>query len=97
MQRANGPGQGKPVLICILACSLAFGAITLEHRSYMKIAFYKNEASVAMNPLLSLFCCLVARSRRKRGKRQTDGQTHLQTKYNKPRCVCTPSVYITCL
>ena len=28
-----------------------------------------------MNPLVSLFCCLVARSHRKRGNRQTDGRT----------------------
>ena len=33
--------RGKPVLICILACSLAFHAITLERSSFMKIAFFK--------------------------------------------------------
>ena len=49
-----------------------FHAITFERSSYMKI---HNEASVAMNPLVSLFCCLVARSSRKRGNRQTDGRT----------------------
>ena len=42
----------------------------------MKIAFKKNETSVAMNPLVSLFCCVVARSRRKRGNRQTDRHTY---------------------
>ena len=29
------------VLICILACSLAFHAITFERSSYTKIAFFK--------------------------------------------------------
>ena len=28
IHRASGCGRGKPVLICILACSLAFHAIT---------------------------------------------------------------------
>ena len=50
--RANGRGRGKPVLICILACSLAFHAITFEHSSYTKITLFKNEASVAANPLV---------------------------------------------
>ena len=39
--RASGRGGGKPVLICILACSLAFHAITFERSSYTKIAFFK--------------------------------------------------------
>ena len=60
VHRASGPGRGKPVLMCILACSLAFH--TLERTSYRKI-----EASVAMTPLVSLFCCVVASSRRKCG------------------------------
>ena len=51
---------GKPVQICILSCSLAFHAITFERSSYTKIAFF-NEASVATNQLVSLFCYLVAR------------------------------------
>ena len=50
-----------------------------ERSSYTKIAFEKNEA---MNPLV---CCLVARSRRKRGNRQTD------TTLNH-RCACAPRV-----
>ena len=58
--------------ICILACSLAFHTITFESSSYTKIAFFKNEASVATNPLVSLFRYLVARSRRKCGNRQND-------------------------
>ena len=85
IHRPSGGSRGKPVLICILVCSL-----TYENR------LYKNGASVVMNPLVSLFCCLVARSRRKRGNRQTDRwtdrQTHLQTKYHNPRCACTPRV-----
>ena len=39
IHRASGRGGGKPVLICILACSLAFHAITFG--SYTKIAFLK--------------------------------------------------------
>ena len=50
MHRARGPGLGKPVLICILACSLAFHAITSERGTFMKIHHFKNEASVALNP-----------------------------------------------
>ena len=41
IHRASGRGRGKPVLICILACSLALHAITFERRSYIKIAFLK--------------------------------------------------------
>ena len=41
IHRASGRGRGKPVLICILACSLAFHAITFERSSYTKIAFFK--------------------------------------------------------
>ena len=40
---------------------------------------FKNQASVALNPLVSLFGRLVARSGRKRGNRQTDGRTDGQT------------------
>ena len=41
IHRASGRGGGMPVLICILACSLAFHAITFERSSYTKIAFLK--------------------------------------------------------
>ena len=41
VHRASGPGRGKPVLISILACSLAFHAITFEHSSYTKISFFE--------------------------------------------------------
>ena len=41
IHRVSGGGRGKPVLICILACLLAFHAITLEHSIFMKIAFLK--------------------------------------------------------
>ena len=34
VHRASGPGRGKPVLICILVCLLAFNVITLEHSSF---------------------------------------------------------------
>ena len=39
IHRASGRGRGKPVPICILACSLAFHTITSECSSYMKITF----------------------------------------------------------
>ena len=39
VHRASGPGRGsKPVLICILACSLA---ITFKRSGYTKITFLK--------------------------------------------------------
>ena len=38
---ASRHGRGKPVLICILACRLAFHAITFERSSYTNIAFFK--------------------------------------------------------
>ena len=41
INRASGRGRGKPVLIGILACSIAFHAITLEHSSYTKITLLK--------------------------------------------------------
>ena len=56
------------MLICILACPLAFHAITSECGTFMK--------SVALNTLVSLFYQFVARSGRKRGNRRTDGQTN---------------------
>ena len=37
--------------------------------------YFKNQASVALNPLVSLFGCLVARSTRISGTGQTDGRT----------------------
>ena len=49
IHRASGRGRGKPVLICILACSLA---ITFERRSYIKISFF-NDATKLLS-LLSL-------------------------------------------
>ena len=37
----NGHSLGKPVLICILACSLAFYAITFECSTFTKMASFK--------------------------------------------------------
>ena len=71
MHRASGPGRGMLVLICILACSLGFHAITSERGT----RHFKNEASVALNPLVSLVYLFVARGGKKRGNRRTDGQT----------------------
>ena len=44
---------------------------------------------MALNPLVLLFGRLVARSGRKRGNRQTDGRTDLQTKYCNVRNIIT--------
>ena len=68
---ASGSGRGKPLLISVLACSLGFHVITLERSIFMKIAFFKNRASVALNTLLSLFGRFLARGGRKRGYRHT--------------------------
>ena len=63
------------MLISILACSLGFHVITFERSTFTKITIFKNQASVVLNPLVSLFGRLVVRSARKRGNRQTDGRT----------------------
>ena len=60
------------MLISILACSLGFHAITLERSTFTKI---ENQDSVVLNPLVSLFGRLVARSGRIRDTGQTDGRT----------------------
>ena len=79
------------MLICILACDLAFHAITSECSRYTKIAFKKNEASVAMNPLVSLFRCFVALGNRRTDRHtHTHTHTHSRTKYRNPRCTCVP-------
>ena len=49
-----------------------FHAITFERSTFTKI---ENQASVALNPLVSLFGRLVVRSGRKCGNRQTDRRT----------------------
>ena len=74
VHRASGPGRGKPVLICILACSLGFHAIISEHGTFTKNRHFKNVARVALNPLVSLFYLFVAHGGRKRGgtDRRTD-------------------------
>ena len=41
--------------------------------------YFKNKASATLNPLVSLFGRLVARSGRKRGNRQTDGRKEGRT------------------
>ena len=67
IHRTSGPGRGKPVLICILGCSLVFHAITFEHSSYTKITSYKMNSDEPV-----FFAC----SRRKRGNRQTETDRH---------------------
>ena len=65
------------MLICILALSLCFHAITFERSIFTKNAIFLNKASVALNPLVSLFGRLVARS--VVTDRQTDGRTDGRT------------------
>ena len=68
-----------------------FHAITFERSIFTKKCCFKNKASVVLNPLVSPIGRVVARSDRKRGNRQTDGQTDGMTKRN-PRCACAPRV-----
>ena len=56
-----------------------------------------------LNPLVPLFGRLVARGGRKRGNRQTDGQTDRRTdgrtyrpSTGNPRCPCAPRVTVCC-
>ena len=65
--RASGPGRGRPVLIGILACLFGFHPITLECSTFTKLTTCSQRS-----PLVSLFCCPVARGGSKRGNRQTD-------------------------
>ena len=59
----------------ILACSLGFHAVTFERSTFTKMAILKNQASVVLNPLVSLFGRLVAPSGRISGTdRRTDGR-----------------------
>ena len=50
--------------------------------SFYDNRLFRNEASVAMNPLVSLFYCLVAEN--VVTDRLTDTQTHMQTKDREP-------------
>ena len=62
-------------MLISMACSLGFHAITFERSTFTKIATLKNQASVVLNPLVSLFGRLVARSARISGTdRRTDGR-----------------------
>ena len=58
-------GQGEAVLVSILAFSLVFHTRIHENRHF------RNQAGVALNPLVSLFGCLVARSARISVERHT--------------------------
>ena len=74
------------MLISILACLLGFHVITLERSTFTKIAILKNQDSVVLNPLVSLFGRLVARSGRVPDRR-TDGRKDCNL-----RCACAPRV-----
>ena len=71
-----------------LAYWLVFHAITFEHSGFTKITIFKNQASVALNPFVSLFGRLVARSTRISAGSHTHTHTHTQTKYHNPHCTC---------
>ena len=72
--------------------------VSVERIAFTKIAKFKIKPvyNIALNLLVSLFRCLVARCCRKRGNRQTDRltdrQTNLRTKYRNPLCACAPRV-----
>ena len=68
--------------------------IGMETQHFYKKRYFKNKASVALNPLVSVIGRLVACSGRKRGNRQTDGRMDGMTKqlYCNPRCACAPRV-----
>ena len=53
--------QADQVEVRQLACSLGFHAITLERSTSNENPYFKTQASVEINLLVSLFCCLVAR------------------------------------
>ena len=59
--------RGKPVLSCIMACSLGQLSNTLTFTNFLK------QASVALKQLVSLFAQLVAG-----GEKNTTRQTHTQ-------------------
>ena len=64
-------GQGKPVLICILARSLGFHAIALEHSPFMKITSFKNQACVCLNRVFLLLFYMLLKKRREQTHRDT--------------------------
>ena len=65
---------------CPLFCMTTSLLLKLSHGSYTKISFFLNQIITAANLLVSLFCCLVTRSGRKRvTDRQTDTQTYKPT------------------
>ena len=73
-EQADPIEVSKPVLICILACSLAFHAITLERSIFL---FHENRKSSQWSTE-PVTIAVSPRGGRKRGNRQTvtDGQTH---------------------
>ena len=85
-----GP-NGTLAGLCILAFSLFFTAFLLNSVVSGETPFCF-QALVARKPLVSLISRLVACSARISG----DKQTHTQTKYFNPRCVCVPRVNYWC-
>ena len=67
-------GRGRPCSLAeLLACSLGFHTITFERSTSTQIGIFYTK--LALNPLVSRFGHLVARSGRKRSNRQTDRRT----------------------
>ena len=65
------------MLICILAPFPLFHAITFKRSIFTtKKCYFKNKASVALNPLVSPIGRVVACRGRKRGNRQMDLAAH---------------------
>ena len=56
-----------------------FSRHNFRTRHFYENRHFKNEASVALNPLVLLVYLFVARGGKKRGNRRTDGQSDVQT------------------
>ena len=79
VSRASGSGQGDPVLICITWFSCI---IISRMQHYYEILQIFNQACVALNLLVLLFCCFVVHSGRKCGNRRTDTLRCLKLQVN---------------
>ena len=84
--KANNCQTKDPDHISSLTC---FSRHNFRTQHFYRNRYFKNKASVALNPLVSLFGRLVACSGRKRGNNR---RTEWQTKYYNPRCACVPRV-----
>ena len=96
LQRKTRDHCAQPANYFSLPYKLAIGLLTWFSRhncqTHSKSPNIKSSRYIALNLLVSLFRCLVARGGRKHGNRRTDRQKNLRTKYRNPRCACAPRV-----